>query len=122
MYEAKPLKPAGTETVTSETELLRELHAEQREMKRRGIIIPFAIHTPDLSVVLALISNLQLALKHPENNGFAAEVARRTIDGLKQIFAEAGYPAHVTLIELGEPGETTPKGLAWDSLKQSLKM
>lgn len=56
----------------------------------------------DLSSVLQLVGNLQLALRHPGNNGVAAALARKVIrmvfDGLRN----RGFSAHAEIIALGD--------------------
>jgi hypothetical protein len=56
--------------------------------------------TPETA--MALVASLQLALRHPGNQGMAAEVARATIDGVIARFAETGLLAFAMLAALGD--------------------
>jgi hypothetical protein len=57
------------------------------------------------AAALAIIGNLQLALRYPENNGANARIARKLIDALILMLDEAKLPAHAQLARLGDdPG------------------
>jgi hypothetical protein len=60
-----------------------------------------AVHL-EPAAALAIIGNLQLALRHPGNNGANAGIARRLIDALILMLDEAGLPAHAQLARLGD--------------------
>jgi hypothetical protein len=56
----------------------------------------------DLNSALALVGNLQLALRHPDNTGSAAAVARQIIDGLIARMTASGLEANAELARLGD--------------------
>jgi hypothetical protein len=56
----------------------------------------------DLASALSLCANLQLALRHPHNNGPTAGTARRLIDEIRAGVEERGFTAHAELIGLGD--------------------
>jgi hypothetical protein len=58
--------------------------------------------TFDLATALAIIGNLQLALRHPANIGPSGRVARETIDGMIRTMRECGLTAHAELARLGD--------------------
>jgi hypothetical protein len=71
------------------------------EQKRAGDWkIQFSL---DLNTTLALIGNLQLALRHPANqSGTSYEVARDLIDDIHTGLKERGFHAHARMIEFGD--------------------
>jgi hypothetical protein len=56
----------------------------------------------DLSAAISLCGNLQLALRHPSNNGPAADTARQLINDIRTGIQERGLTAHAKLIALGD--------------------
>lgn len=85
-------------TVEERQELL--MRRMQEEYDRTP---PFSLPvTLDLHSALSLVGNLQLALRHPQNNGAAAAVARRIIDGIIERFEQAGLAAHAEAARLGD--------------------
>jgi hypothetical protein len=55
---------------------------------------PIAVEFPQLTVLLAIISHLQLAVANPEVQGIrSTEIVRRFIDQMIQRIERAGYPA-----------------------------
>ena len=56
----------------------------------------------DLTAGCALIGNLQLALRHPDNVNESARVARQIIDGLITMMATCGFHAHAEMCRLGD--------------------
>lgn len=76
------------------------LEAAQAELKAFGSepIITLALPAPQAMV---LLSNLQLALKHPQNDGPNAAVAQAIVEEIGVVFASAGCTALCELIVLG---------------------
>lgn len=69
----------------------------------RSGISPFTLLVEfDLCTAIAIIGNLQLALRHPANVGASAEIARELIDGMIHRMREAGLTAHAELARLGD--------------------
>ncbi|HZT29696.1 MAG TPA: hypothetical protein VFA33_07435 [Bryobacteraceae bacterium] len=64
----------------------------------------FPVHL-DLAAVLALVGNLQLALRHPRNCGPTADTARAFIAGMIAKLQEHGFAAHAELLDLGNHPE-----------------
>lgn len=56
----------------------------------------------DLPGALAIIGNLQLALRHPANTGPSAQIARDAIDAMIRSMRECGLTAHAELARLGD--------------------
>jgi hypothetical protein len=61
----------------------------------------------DAMSVSVLIGNLQLALRHPDNGGAAADVCRHVVAELLALLRGAGLSHSVFLAELGN-GEDVP--------------
>lgn len=80
-----------------EQELVRRMVAEQQ--RARDFKVPLVF---DLSSLLCLVANLQLALRHPGNTGAAKQLARATIDGIIERVSEAGFSATAELMKLGD--------------------
>lgn len=59
----------------------------------------------DLQSAVCLLSQLQLALRHPGNKGVGRTVARRAIDGIMARLRECGYEATAELCALGDSPE-----------------
>jgi hypothetical protein len=75
-----------------------------KEFEVRGQPPLFQVHL-EFTAALALIGNLQLALRHPANTGPSSEVARTFIDGLIDRIRDAGFPANAEMLRLGDdPG------------------
>jgi hypothetical protein len=51
---------------------------------------------------LLLAGQLQLALRHPKNTGFAAEATRQLIDAIIALFRAKGLHAHAEFAILGD--------------------
>lgn len=83
----------------AEQECLVQRIREERERLGDEFQLPVLL---DLDSALCLVGNLQLALRHPENTGPSAAVARRAIDGIIERAREAGYSAHAELMKLGD--------------------
>jgi hypothetical protein len=88
---------------------MKEFDAEQlfrecaRERQRKGaIVLPVSL---DLESAMMLIANLQLALRHPGNNGRSARLAREVIDGLIERIEKLGYVANARVARLGDNPE-----------------
>lgn len=86
----------------TDKQLMREVEREEQLMTKRGFVLPIHL-TP--GAALSIVGCLQLALRHPENIGPVATVARAAIDGIRTMFAEFGYAAHVEIIAAGEREE-----------------
>ena len=56
----------------------------------------------DITSAMALVGNLQLALRHPLNDGPSSIVARQLIDDLRQGLLGRNLKAHAKMIELGD--------------------
>jgi hypothetical protein len=82
-----------------EERFLRRVAKERRTQQGEAFFLP--IHL-DLTNALELVGQLQLALRHPENRGLAAQMARQMIDGIIQKVKEAGFDAHAELMLLGD--------------------
>ena len=88
---------AGALSPGGEERLLGEAVAEQR---RAG---DWQAHfSLDLSSILQLCANLQLALRHPGNTGPAADTARTMVDRLRAELLARGFTAHAEIIALGD--------------------
>jgi hypothetical protein len=74
--------------------LIRRLEAE----RPADYVLPLHLN---MLMLLTLVANLQLALRHPGNTGPSAEAARGIIDGIIDRVRDDGYPAHAELMELG---------------------
>jgi hypothetical protein len=86
--------------------LVRHAQQEWRVADQQKLIFPLHV---DVQSAMSLIANLQLALRHPGNNGISAEVARRTIDGLIGMMAQCGLEATAAIARLGDdPGFDEP--------------
>ncbi len=59
----------------------------------------------DLGSTLILISQLQLALRHPSNIGSSSEIARKLVDGLIQRIEDDGLPGFAELARMGDVPE-----------------
>lgn len=53
-------------------------------------------------MAVALVANLQLALRHPGNQGIPRAVARQVIDGIIARFTETGMTAFAMMAALGD--------------------
>jgi hypothetical protein len=84
--------------IDRQKESLLQRCAKER-WKSVGFIIPMEL---DLDSALAIIGNMQVALRHPLNNGTAAETARSAVDGMIGRMLEAGLTAHAELARLGD--------------------
>jgi hypothetical protein len=82
-----------------EERFLRRVAKERLTSHGEAFFLP--IHL-DLTSAVELVGNLQLALRHPENRGHAAQMARQMIDGIIQKVKEAGFDAHAELMLLGD--------------------
>jgi hypothetical protein len=60
----------------------------------------------DPKTVVGIVANLQLALRHPDNVGEAARVAREIIDQLITRLEKLELPATVALLRLGDDPES----------------
>lgn len=76
------------------TEQARRQREEQPDWKLPLILEP--------QMAIALVANLQLALRHPGNQGSTRAVARQVIDGIIARFAETGMTAFAMLAALGD--------------------
>lgn len=82
--------------------LLRRCAEERVRSKAANFRLPVEM---DLESAICIVGNLQLALRHPQNNGPSAKVARDTIDGIIRRMRESGLTAHAELARLGDdPG------------------
>jgi hypothetical protein len=85
--------------------------AELREADKHRIVI----RTPDLSLMAAFCLTselLQVALRHPLNNGPSADVVRRFIDQVLQSMCAAGFHATAEAVMLGfDPAYDEPDRL-----------
>lgn len=55
----------------------------------------------DLTNILAVVGNLQLALRHPSNTGPSSELVRKTLDLIISRVEEDGFPVHAEAMRLG---------------------
>lgn len=72
--------------------------SQRNSTRSEGIILPVAL---DLTSALAIVGNLQVALRHPANNGPAAKIARQVVDSIIEMMLDAGFPALAELAMLG---------------------
>jgi hypothetical protein len=78
----------------------RLVHRALEEQERAGDWkIQFEL---DLTSLMSLCGNLQLALRHPLNSGPGAQIARRLIDDVRAGLLRCGFTAHAELIGLGD--------------------
>lgn len=78
-------------------ELVRRCNAERERLG--DIALPIEL---DLGATLALIGNLQLALRQPGNRGRSAKLARWFIDGIIARLRKGGYTAAAEMAERGD--------------------
>jgi len=83
-------------TKRAENELLDRVTREITAS--RDFILP--IHL-DLHSLLCVVGALQLALRHPGNNGQSSQVLRELIDGIIDRLETHGFTAIVELMRLG---------------------
>lgn len=87
----------------------------QRGKAERERLGPFELPVIlDLDTALYLVANVRLALRHPENTGTSAEVARRFVDGVVARLHEAGYHAHAEMAEADAPQQAAPQAELFD--------
>ena len=91
-------QPAASPFVEARKEALLQRCA--REFEQRGNKIDFPVSL-DFASALTLVSNLQLALRHPGNNGPSSQIAREFAEGLIGQMRRGGYVANAELAELG---------------------
>ena len=77
--------------------ILRAATAEQE----RAPLFRLPLHL-DLTAALAIVGNLQLAMRHPGNDGPSREVARTLIDGIIERMETSGFPASAALARMGD--------------------
>lgn len=78
----------------------RLLDAVAQEMDGAGdFYIPLSLN---LSAAMSLVGSLQLSLRHPENVGPSANVAREVIEGIIAIVASQGFAAVALLMRMGD--------------------
>ena len=56
----------------------------------------------DLLSAMCLVGNLQLALRHPNNHGHSAQVAREFIDGVIERMEQCGLVVTARIMRLGD--------------------
>jgi hypothetical protein len=79
--------------------LLEAVGIESKTAGAGGYLLP--LHA-DLETAVALCANLQLALRHPQNAGASAEIARHVIDSIIKRLRADGFIASAALVELGD--------------------
>jgi hypothetical protein len=64
----------------------------------------------DLMAIMYVCGNLQLALRHPQNDRDtrSAQIARETADALIEVLRSHGFVAHAECAELGYNAENDP--------------
>jgi hypothetical protein len=74
-----------------------------RRMQQENILQPDfqTILDLDLTSVLALVVNLQIALRHPSNTGASAKIMRELLRKLIEGMRDRGFVAHAEACELG---------------------
>jgi hypothetical protein len=77
---------------------LRGLEETQRS-RTLNYVLP--VHM-DLATAIAVVANLQLALRHELNHGPTAKQARVVIDEIITRLKEDGYPATAEFMKLGD--------------------
>ena len=91
--------------------LILRARRERDERNRAGESAHFELQF-DIATALYLVGNLQLALRHPENTGAAAAVARETVAGLIEAMRKDGFRAHAELASLGCANECEDEAAA----------
>lgn len=82
-----------------DAKLFAQRMAEERQ--RIGAIkIPIEL---DATSTVQLISQLQLALRHPDNTGPGSDLAKVLLRSLTRVLSEMGYEAHAELAAMGDP-------------------
>lgn len=89
-----------------EDELIRRAAAETKAACENddGVILALNPHS-----ALCLASQLQLALRHPANDGVAADVNRTLLRSIVEQLKECGYPATAELVERGGEAPLQPE-------------
>ena len=91
-------------TTDEKLELIERAGEEARALP--DFVLP--VHF-DLTAALAIIGNLQLALRHPANIGPSSQLLRRVIDGMIERIEKSGLPANAEIARLGDnPEYDTP--------------
>lgn len=85
-------------TKTEKDRLLARILVENQHARTDEYLMPVNLH---LGMLLSLIASLQLALRHPRNEGMAATHAREFISAVIDRLRLDGYPATAQLAELG---------------------
>jgi hypothetical protein len=92
-------------TTPQEESLITAAYRELKEMDKSGMLLTRRIDL-NAAETLMLISQLQLALKHPDNTGPAARYARQLAKKLCREFPATRWPATAQVLAAGweEPG------------------
>jgi hypothetical protein len=90
-------------TTPQEESLITAAYRELKEMDKSGMLVRIDL---DAAQTLMLISQLQLALKHPDNSGPAAKYGRELTQKLCRNFPATRWPATAKVLAAGweEPG------------------
>lgn len=83
-------------TKEQEDKMLAEVQAERTEF--RGYQLPLLLGSVE---VVALIGQLQLALRHEKNTGPAATISRRLAEHLVARLRKDGLVKHAAIAEMG---------------------
>lgn len=89
-------------STTEEQQLLERCNVEATTPEADAFLFHLAL---DLTSTLAIVGQLQLALRHPGNTGPGAQIARNTANFLIGGLAGAGLVAIAELARLGDNPE-----------------
>lgn len=78
-------------------EIIREAARENKARKDYVLAVNFS-----LGVAIAVIGQLQLSLRHPDNDGKSARLVREVVDGLIAQLLIDGFPACASVAALGD--------------------
>lgn len=82
----------------SKRTLLKSYNEEENQAEQRKFILPLHL---DLTALACMVGNLQLALRHPANNGPSSKVVRKIIEEITQRVQDEGFPTHAEVMRLG---------------------
>jgi hypothetical protein len=82
----------------SKQKLLERCSQEQRQADDRDFRLPVVM---DLTELLSLVGNVQLALRHPQNTGPASQIARDIVRQIAERVRQEGFPANAEIMLLG---------------------
>lgn len=93
-------------TDKEEQELILAMTVEAQRSLQMDQKFLFAV---DLVTLQLVVAQLQLALRHPSNNGIGANASRQFIDDLIAQVRESSYPATAKVLEMGnDPAHDKP--------------